>query len=310
MHARCLPTLLLILALAPLAQAGSPDSPEIVDAQDDGGLAQLDIRKLWVDKDDPLNLTFHLLVGGDLPSVPTTSRCEASNCTFTSLTYRILFRVTDRSGAPLPQVADYNRSYVAYRHGPNGTLVSPVGTYDDENAFTAHGSANVTVEGSEIVLRIARSNAAVNMPTGPTPGSIVDRLYAYDSPQACTPDGCEPVPKPTVAAPPTGGIVLVNDWDRAPNQGYANATAFPAPPPPASPAAPAPPAPKPTASPAPTAPAPPAAPDPQPSETRRIDQTAEVSTTSSGPGKQSPPPAAPLLALALAALAAMTRRSR
>lgn len=221
---------LLTLGLAPLVQAGTPDHPEVEDSAEDGGVTHLDIRRLWIDTNDTLNLTFHLEVAGDLPSPQTaTSACPAAGCLFASLTYRIIFRVEDAEGTPLPDVPAYNRSYVAYRHGPGGNLTAPIGTYDDAEpeVLKPHGQANVTVDGANVTLRIPRSNPAVNMQPGPTPGARIARLYGYDSPQLCSTNatvGCVPLAKPGASGQAT------SEWDRAPDQGFANAS-FPSPPP-------------------------------------------------------------------------------
>jgi hypothetical protein len=316
-RARVLPAtlVLLTLLLLPAAQAGSEGAPEIKDAGDDAGAVKaLDVQSVWIDVNDTLNLTFHIVLGDALPDAPSTSQCNDDvGCAWASLTYRVVFRVLGPDGKPLPMLADYNRTYVAYRHGANGTLASAVGAYDSKDALALNGSANVTVSGSQIVLRVPRSNPAVNMPEGATPGTVIDRLYVYDSPQACTPAPQAPctVPKPTVTATPGPEAVdAPNDWDRAPDAGYANETRFPAPPPPAPAPGPSPspspaPAPKPVVAPAPAT-SPTASPTPSPAlSAAPLDDSAQPA----GP-KGSPGPSGGLLLAGLLACALALRRAR
>lgn len=308
---RRLALLLMPLLVLPLAHAGSPEAPDLVDAEGDGGLDQLDLRSLWIDTADGQNLTFHLTLGEALPAVPqNTSGCADPGCAFASLTYRIIFRVLGPDGAPLPTVADYNRSYVAYRHGPGDGLASPVGFFDGKDALTLTGSAAVALDGANLTLRIPRSDPAVNMPSGPTPGTVVAGLYAYDSPQGCSPAACAPLVKPALnTTPGVDSATVVNDWDRAPDVGFAAATAFPAPPP-----APAGPEPSGSASASPTAaPKPTQAPAPPAPTTVTVTQTASPSPDPLAPasdeqGKESPGPAVPLAAVALLGLALLARR--
>lgn len=303
---------LALLCMLPLAQAGSREDPEVEDSIDDGGIAPLDIRRVWVDTNDTLNLTFHLQLAGDLPAPPKpTSACSGADCRFVSLTYRVIFRVEGADGTPLPAVPAYNRSYVAYRHGPEGNLTAPVGTYDDATpgVLQLHGQANVTVAGANVTLRIPRDSPAVNMPAGPAPATRIVGLYAYDSPQACTgveAAGCAPLLKPAAATPPTGGVTAAGEWDRAPDQGFANAS-FPAPPAAAAPqangtATPSALAPEPTATPTPT-------PQPSPAPFAPAMATTTAPPPATGDAEQGTPglPAATLGA-ALLALAVAARR--
>ncbi len=302
-------SLVLLLSLLPAGSAGSSGAPEVSDASGDSGLDELDLRALWVDTADDANLTFHLVLGKDLPAPPTnTSRCDGTDCVFASLTYSVAFRVLGADGKPLPAAAGYNHSLVSYRHGPGDGLQSRVGTVDDAGTFVATGAANVTVLPSELVLRVNRSDAAVNMPLGPTPGATVDGIYAFDAPQACTPAECAPILKPTVQATP--GIEAVNagnDWDRAPDAGSGNAT-FPSPPP-----APAQPAPASTTSPtqAPSATSS-QSPSPAPAQvTPKVPPPTEAPQPTPRPtsSQQSPGPAPLLLMAGLAGLAAIRRRN-
>lgn len=302
-----------LLCILPLAQAGTPEDPEVEDSVDDGGIAPLDIRRVWVDTNDTLNLTFHLALASELPAPPKpTSACSGADCRFTSLTYRVIFRVEGADGSPLPTIPAYNRSYVAYRHGPDGNLTAPVGTYDDATpgVLQLHGQANVTIAGANVTLRIPRESPAVNMPAGPAPATRIVGLYAYDSPQACTgveAVGCAPLLKPAAATPPTGGVTAASEWDRAPDQGFANAS-FPAP------RAAAPPQANRTATPAPPAPEPTVAPTPPP-QPSPVPFTPAMATTTAPPpatdGAEQGTPALPAATLGAALLAlALTLRRR
>ena len=310
-----LTALLLPLVLAPLVAAGTADGPEIVDADGDGGHDVLDIQSAWIDVTDTQNLTFHVVLGANLTAAPKpTSACldDPVGCSWASLTYRIVFRVLDADGKPLPTLAGYNRTYVAYRHGPEGDLAAPIGFFDDADTLAYTGTANVTVAGPQITVRVPRNDTAVNMPVGATPGTVIDQLYVYDSPQTCTPAPspvpCS-VPKPAVTAEPgVNAVHAVDEWDRAPDAGFANATRFPSPPPPApAPAA----APSPPASPSPSPkplPPPPPSPSTSSSTSPAADPVVQPNSDADQKAKQSPGVAPIALALGLVAVALLARR--
>ncbi|MEA3143103.1 MAG: hypothetical protein QOG31_427 [Thermoplasmata archaeon] len=237
----------LAILLSPLATGGTLKDPEITDPKDDGGTPQLDIRSVWVDASDAQSLAFHVNLTAAPPAPPppqaVTDTCAvpADACVFTALTYTLSFRVLNPDGVPTPGFGDYNRTYVAYRAGPStGRVAAPMGYADAQGALTLDGTAAaVSVQGTELVLRLPRTSPFVNLPTGATPGAYsITELRATSAPEFCFPTqsvptqgsyACAPLSKPVQ----TGNQVPVgtnSHWDTAPDNGFGRAFTFPSPP--------------------------------------------------------------------------------
>lgn len=239
---------LLVLALLQPAAAGTATEPEITDPRGDGGTDQLDILSVWVDPSTPTALTFHVTFAGAPPAYPAvqgtqtgTEACQAgTGCVYASLSYYFTFRVLTPAGDYAPNFPDYAGTYVTFRDGPQAaSLATPMGYVDSRGLLNSDGSvASATLNGSELVLSIPRSNAFVNLPNGLTPGPyVVDHLHLYSVPETCFPPqqvstfgvvSCAPLAKPvapTQNTPPT----TTPHWDDAPDVGYGKAFAYPSP---------------------------------------------------------------------------------
>lgn len=201
----------LLAALAGPAQAGTPDAPEVVDADDDARLAPLDIAAVWFDANDT-HLVVHIERAATSDS-PTPVVCEAGHCAGTGIALRVVFTSLDPLGLPTPALESYASSYVLVRLGPDDANLTAVqGFYDGNGTGTLLGPVNATINGTSIAVAVPRAGAALALPEGPTPGPYrITQPYALSYLMECAPaDGCR-----TQGAPPVEQ--LASAWDRAPD---------------------------------------------------------------------------------------------
>jgi hypothetical protein len=217
----------LVTAFAWPAHAGTPEQPEIVDADDDASVPPLDIAAVWFDANDT-HLTIHIVraEGGDSP--PPLVLCQAGQCLGAGVALRVVFQSLAPNGSFAPHIEGYNASYVLLRVGPNdANLTTAYGYMDDEADFHSLGQANVTAADAGFNLTLPLDAVALAIPTGPTPGAYrIAGPYALSYALTCTPsagqgsdlEGC------LMRSPPG------STWDRAPDADVGLDFVFPSPP--------------------------------------------------------------------------------
>ncbi|MHB1260166.1 MAG: hypothetical protein ACYC2H_00475 [Thermoplasmatota archaeon] len=239
----------LLAALASMAQAGTPDAPEVSDPSGDVNLQGLDVTGVWFEA-NASTLLVHIVRAGD---TLTPVQCANGQCLGAGAAVRVVFNVLRPDGRPAPTPeGGYNGTYVLVRLGPeDANLSSAVGHYDLENVPQPTGPANLTRDGALLTLAIPLDHPDLAIPTGATPGAYrLNGTYALSYALVCLPDPGQQPPAPAPTLPfacrmhqqpspdPGAQTVWKAYWDRAPDAGAGQDFVFPSPPPdPSAPAA-------------------------------------------------------------------------
>jgi MYXO-CTERM domain-containing protein len=321
---------LAILLLSPLAAAGTPDNPEVVDPADDADLlGTLDITGVYVNATDA-NVTFHLVVP-NLLALPDTDAgaCTNLGCAALAFTFQVEFVVVRPDGSPAPTLPGYGNTYLAYRVNAPPSLRTVAAYRATDQTVHSVSAVDGSAGDGEVVISVPRSDPALNIPAGSASSLYrITGLFAYSAPQLCSPHSslartpvvelgaCSSLPLVGVGGDNTLPFTSTTEWDRAPDTDFGGDFVFPVVAPPSEPtptvvsstSAPStpPPAPAPSASPHPSGTSSPSSTSPAPTIT--LSGTSTPVASAQMAGKKTPAPEAALVLATLGGLAAARRR--